>query len=106
MTRASAASAAPWISQRELRNDSGCVLREVRAGRSYVITVGGEPVADLVPHARIPRRTAVPRDEVLRAFGLLGGPPADSDDDAIDDSLYDPYDRAYRRGEFAPDTVD
>jgi len=105
MTGVSEAGAAAKIPQRELRNDSGRVLREVRAGRSYVITVDGEPVADLVPHSPVPRRTAVPRDEVLHAFGLLGGRPADSEDGAIDDSLYDPYDRAYRRGEFAPGTA-
>jgi len=98
----------PQIPQRELRNDSARVLREVRAGQSYVITVGGVPVADLVPHSRTPRRTAVPRDQVLRAFAELlpsGGSPDDSSD-AIDDSLYDPYDRAYRRGEFAPKATD
>lgn len=95
---------APHIPQRQLRNDSSRVLREVRAGQSYVVTVGGQPVADLVPHAAAARRSAVPRDEVLRAF-TAGGHPT-TGDDAIDDALYDPYDRAYRRGEFAPGTAE
>lgn len=98
----------PRIRQRELRNESGRVLREVRAGQSYVITVGGEPVADLVPHANKPRRTVVPRDEVMRAFS--GSRPHagrhDELSNIVDDSIYDPYDRAFRRGEFAPGPTD
>ncbi|MGV9668693.1 type II toxin-antitoxin system Phd/YefM family antitoxin [Nocardia niigatensis] len=43
----------PEIPQRELRNDASRVLREVRAGRSYTITVDGTPVADLVPRTGI-----------------------------------------------------
>lgn len=37
------------ISQRELRNSSAAVLREVRAGRSFVVTRNGDPVAELRP---------------------------------------------------------
>jgi prevent-host-death family protein len=37
------------ISQRELRNNSGEVLRRVQAGESYVVTNHGRPVARLVP---------------------------------------------------------
>lgn len=94
----------PEIPQRELRNEASRVLREVRSGQSYTITVDGTPVADLVPHRHVRRRVAVPRAEVLAAFvGLSdsGAAHQDIDDEAIDDSLYDPYDRAYRRGEFA-----
>lgn len=96
----------PQIPQRELRNQASRVLREVREGRSYTITVDGTPVADLVPHRRSKRRVAVPTDEVLAAFAGLSASgrarPAEVDD-LLDDSLYDPYDRAYRRGEFAPE---
>lgn len=97
----------PEIPQRELRNDASRVLREVRAGRSYTITVDGTPVADLVPHRNLRRRAAVPLAEAVAAFsGLAGGTieSADESDRFLDDSLYDPYDRAYRRGEFAEDT--
>ncbi len=95
----------PEIPQRELRNDASRVLREVRSGQSYTITVDGAPVADLVPHRRTHRRAAVPRAEVIAAFTGLSGPGGDhlGHRDLIDDSLYDPYDRAYRRGEFAGD---
>jgi prevent-host-death family protein len=40
------------IEQRELRIDSGSILRRVEAGESFVVTRNGPPIADLVPHAR------------------------------------------------------
>ncbi|MEV0299259.1 hypothetical protein [Nocardia sp. NPDC050710] len=55
----------------------------------------------------VTRRTAVPRDEVIAAFlGLLSdiGNPKEDADQFVDDSLYDPYDRAHRRGEFEIET--
>jgi prevent-host-death family protein len=38
------------ISQRELRNDSGAIMRRVEQGESFVVTRNGVPVADLLPH--------------------------------------------------------
>jgi prevent-host-death family protein len=38
------------ISQRELRNDSGTIMRRVEQGESFTVTRNGIPVADLVPH--------------------------------------------------------
>ena len=46
------------ITQRELRNDSGAVLREVQAGQTIIVTRNGVPVAELRP---IPPRSFVPR---------------------------------------------
>ena len=46
------------ITQRELRYDSGAVLREVQAGQTLIVTRNGVPVAELRPIA--PRRF-VPR---------------------------------------------
>jgi prevent-host-death family protein len=37
------------ISQRELRNDSAAVLREVQSGNTITITRNGVPVAELRP---------------------------------------------------------
>ena len=51
------------ITQRELRNDSGAILREVQAGETMVVTRNGMPVAELRP---IGPRRFVPR-------GLLAG---------------------------------
>ncbi len=50
------------ISQRELRNDSGEIMRRVEAGESFVITRNGKPVADLVPHAAGPKRRKTLRE--------------------------------------------
>ncbi len=41
--------AAKTISHRELRNNSGEVLRAVAAGESFIVTNNGEPVAELRP---------------------------------------------------------
>lgn len=37
------------ITQRELRNDSAAVLREVEAGETLIVTRNGAPVAELRP---------------------------------------------------------
>jgi prevent-host-death family protein len=42
------------IPVRELRNDSARILREVEAGRTFVITVAGRQIAELVPLASRP----------------------------------------------------
>ena len=52
------------ITQRELRNDSAAVLREVQAGRSMIVTRNGTPVAELRP---ISPRRFVPRAVIADA---------------------------------------
>lgn len=52
------------IPQRELRNQVSKVLAEVAAGANFRVTVGGRPVADLVPVSA--DRTFVSRAEVDR----------------------------------------
>ena len=49
------------ISQRELRNDSGAILREVQAGQTITVTRNGVPVAELraVPQRRFVLRAAI-----------------------------------------------
>jgi prevent-host-death family protein len=53
------------ISQRELRNESGAIMRDVERGESFTITRNGTPIGRLIP---LRRRTFVPRHEVLAAF--------------------------------------
>jgi prevent-host-death family protein len=78
------------ITQRELRNDSGAIMRGVERGESYTITRNGTPIARLIP---LRRRTFVPRTEVLVAFA--SAPTLDADrfrrdlDAAIDQDLVD-----------------
>lgn len=52
------------IHQRELRNESGAVLRAVQAGETFVVTRNGVPVAELRPLAR---PEFVPRARVATA---------------------------------------
>jgi len=52
------------ITQRELRNDSGAVLREVEAGRTIIVSRNGTPVGELRP---IRRRRFVPRATIVDA---------------------------------------
>jgi prevent-host-death family protein len=53
------------ITQRELRNDSGAIMRGVERGESYTITRNGTPIGRLIP---LRRRTFVPREQVMAAF--------------------------------------
>jgi prevent-host-death family protein len=52
------------ITQRELRNDSGRVLREVQAGMTMIVTRNGTAVAELRP---VPPRRFVPRSVIADA---------------------------------------
>jgi antitoxin (DNA-binding transcriptional repressor) of toxin-antitoxin stability system len=60
------------ITQRELRNDSGRVMRELDKGRSFIVTRNGVPVGELSP---LRQRQFVPSDAVTAAFA--GAPPID-----------------------------
>ena len=52
------------ITQRELRNDSAAVLREVQAGQTLIVTRNGSPVAELRP---LGARRFVPRAVIAEA---------------------------------------
>lgn len=53
------------ITQRELRNDSGAILRAVEGGATFVVTRNGTPIAELHP---LRRRAFVPATEVMAMF--------------------------------------
>ncbi|MDE0137143.1 MAG: type II toxin-antitoxin system prevent-host-death family antitoxin [bacterium] len=53
------------ISQRELRNNSGKVMRELRAGKSFVVTSNGTPIGELTP---LSRRRFIPAAEAVGFF--------------------------------------
>jgi len=55
------------IPQRELRNNSGAVLRQAEAGEQFLITVDGRPVAELGPHRRRQWVTSAVVGEILRS---------------------------------------
>lgn len=76
------------ISQRELRNDSGAILRDVQAGQTIIITRNGVPVAELRPIGA-PRRF-VPR--ALIADAAERAPRIDARQFRADlDALVDPF---------------
>ena len=56
---------AKTITQRELRNGSGTIMRALDGGESFVVTRNGVPVGELRP---VPRRRFVPAAEVTAAF--------------------------------------
>jgi prevent-host-death family protein len=86
---------ATTISQRELRNDSGTIMRRVEQGERFTVTRNGIPVAELVPHdptASTRRPQFVPVAEI--ATGLSALPEWDIErftheqkllDEAVDD---------------------
>ncbi len=76
------------ITQRELRNDSAAVLREVQGGQTIVVARRGVPVAELRP---VPPRRFVPRAAI--AESIERAPHVDPDlfrsdvDDQLDQSI-------------------
>lgn len=56
------------ITQRQLRNDSGAILRQVQAGEHLTITRNGTPVAELRP---ISPRRFVPRSVIAAAAASM-----------------------------------
>lgn len=58
------------ITQRQLRNDSGEIMRELERGESFVVTRNGIPVGELAP---LRRRRFVPAEAAAAAF--RGAPP-------------------------------
>jgi antitoxin (DNA-binding transcriptional repressor) of toxin-antitoxin stability system len=61
------------ITQRELRNESGRIMRALDKGRTFTVTRNGVPIGELKP---IARRVFMPADVVVAAF--RGAPPIDA----------------------------
>lgn len=84
------------ISQRELRNESGAIMRRVEAGEHFTVNRNGIPVADLIPHDRTNagrRRRFLPVCDIAAGLALLPDWEADRFADelreldaAVDDS--------------------
>jgi antitoxin (DNA-binding transcriptional repressor) of toxin-antitoxin stability system len=80
------------ISVRQFVADSGSVTRGLRQGRSYTLTLNGEPLAKMIP---IRRRRAVPKEEVFAIFAtapVIDGDQLRADlDAAVGQELRDPF---------------
>lgn len=75
------------ISQRELRNESGRIMRELEAGERFVITRNGNPIGELVP---LRRPQFISREALLE--GMRGAPRIDLAELRRDmDRYVDPY---------------
>ena len=55
------------ITQRELRNDSGEIMRRLDQGETFIVTRNGTPVGELTP---LRRHRFVASDAVVAAFRL------------------------------------
>ncbi|MEU7746178.1 hypothetical protein [Nonomuraea sp. NPDC049158] len=81
------------VSVRQFVNDSGSVTRGLREGKRYILTINGEPLAEVKP---IKRRRFVPTAEAQAVFATA--PAVDWSevradlDTMIDDELRDPFD--------------
>lgn len=66
------------VTSTEAKNQLNRLLAEVKAGNSFIVTNHGEPVAQLIPIAAVPRR-----------FGQLPNlvVPSDFDDALPDDEI-------------------
>ena len=78
------------ITPHDLRNDSGRLMRELEAGRSFVVSHNGVPVGELRP---LRRAGFVPLSAVMAAFA--DAPPVNFSrlrrdlDDAVDQDVPD-----------------
>jgi prevent-host-death family protein len=78
------------ITQRQLRNDSGEIMRELDRGESFIVTRNGVPVGELTP---LRKRTFVAAESAVAKFA--GAPTIDyerfrADVDAEVDQGVDP----------------
>ena len=53
------------ITQRELRNESGRIMRALDKGKAFIVTRNGVPVGELIP---LRQRMFVPTEAALAAF--------------------------------------
>ncbi len=78
----------PSIPQKELRNNSGEILRRAEAGERFTITVSGRPVAELGPASR---RQWVSTGTLGDLFDLPADPRLAEDVAGFDAELRDPW---------------
>jgi len=81
--------AAKTITHRELRNESGRILREVQQGQTFIVTNNGEPVAALQPIETNPL-AGIRHDPPKRGarFADIVPEEVDSDETALEALMY------------------
>jgi antitoxin (DNA-binding transcriptional repressor) of toxin-antitoxin stability system len=78
------------ISQRELRNDSGRIMRALTEGETFVITRSGEPIGELTPLRRHRFVRAEAAIELFRTAAPVDYDQLRHDLDQIADQHIDP----------------
>jgi len=71
------------LTQRELRNNSGEIMRALDGGEDFIVTRNGKPVGELRPYRP---RQFVPKDVLLAAF--KGAPSIDYEELIADIDRY------------------
>ncbi|WP_168211813.1 type II toxin-antitoxin system Phd/YefM family antitoxin [Ruania zhangjianzhongii] len=71
------------VSQRELRNDSGEVMRQVQQGASFRVTSRGVPIAHLAPIEEDPLQELTLRE----GTGVMEFPPGSQVPESTEDVL-------------------
>lgn len=78
------------ITQRELRNGSGDIMRRLDAGESFVVTRNGVPVGELTPLRRLRFVAAESVAELFRTAPPIDGEEFRRDLDAVADQGIEP----------------
>ena len=78
------------INQRELRNDSGRIMRALTEGETFIITRNGEPIGELTPLRRHRFVRAEAATELFRSAASVDHDRLRHDLDQIADQDIDP----------------
>jgi len=78
------------ISQRELRNSSGEIMRGLDHGESYIVTRNGQPVGELTPLRRLRFVAAETVSETFRGAPTIDAEAFRADLDSAIDQDIDP----------------
>lgn len=78
------------VTQRELRNSSGEIMRRLDQGESFVVTRNGVPVGELTPMRRLRFVTAESVAELFRSAPPIDGAQLRRDLDAVAEQGIEP----------------
>ena len=78
------------VTQRELRNGSGEIMRRLDEGESFIVTRNGVPVGELTPLRRLRFVTAEAIAELFQAAPAIDAEQFRRDLDAIADQSIEP----------------
>jgi len=78
------------ISQRELRNDSGRIMRSLSGGETFTVTSNGEPVGELTPLRRRRFVSAAAVIDTFRAAPAIDADLSRRDLDTVADQAIEP----------------